>query len=104
MTDLRYPVGKFESRSKLNPDERLSMIEQIAAAPARMREAVRGLGYYRRFRMLHEAAKAMVGKAWPTTFEAKRSRELGFMADANFEAIVRAHVEDEHGGRAPVMG
>jgi uncharacterized damage-inducible protein DinB len=43
MTDLRYPVGKFESRSKLNADERLSMIEQISAAPARMRDAVRGL-------------------------------------------------------------
>lgn len=41
---------------------------------------------------------------WPTTFEAKRSRELGFTADDSFEAIVRAHVEDEHGGRAPVMG
>ena len=40
---------------------------------------------------------------WPTTFEAKRSRELGFTADDSFEAIVRAHVEDEHGGRAPVM-
>lgn len=43
MTDLRYPVGKFENRSKLTPEERLSMIEQIAAAPARMRDAVRGL-------------------------------------------------------------
>lgn len=43
MTDLRYPVGKFESRSKLNREERGSMIEQISAAPARMREAVRGL-------------------------------------------------------------
>ena len=43
MTDMRYPVGKFESRSKLNADERLTMIEQIAAAPARMRDAVRGL-------------------------------------------------------------
>ena len=43
MTDQRYPIGKFESRSKLNADERLSMIEQIAAAPALMREAVRGL-------------------------------------------------------------
>ncbi len=41
---------------------------------------------------------------WPTQFEAKRSRELGFKADENFEAIVRAHVEDEHGGRPPVMG
>ena len=32
------------------------------------------------------------------------SRELGFKADESFEAIVRAHIEDEHGGRAPVMG
>ena len=40
---------------------------------------------------------------WPTAFEAKRSRELGFKADDSFEAIVRAHIEDEHGGRAPVM-
>ena len=40
---------------------------------------------------------------WPTTFEANRARDLGFEADANFEAIVRAHIEDEHGGRAPVM-
>ena len=41
---------------------------------------------------------------WPTHFEAKRSRDLGFKADDSFEAIVRAHIDDEHGGRAPVMG
>ncbi|HWT31595.1 MAG TPA: D-erythronate dehydrogenase [Propylenella sp.] len=41
---------------------------------------------------------------WPTQFEAKRARELGFKADESFEAIVRAHIDDEHGGRAPVMG
>jgi nucleoside-diphosphate-sugar epimerase len=40
---------------------------------------------------------------WPTAFEARRARELGFTADDSFEAIVRAHIEDEHGGRAPVM-
>ena len=40
---------------------------------------------------------------WPTRFEAKRSRDLGFTADESFEAIVRAHIEDEHGGRAPIM-
>jgi nucleoside-diphosphate-sugar epimerase len=40
---------------------------------------------------------------WPTRFEAKRSRDLGFTADASFEAIVRAHIEDEHGGHAPIM-
>ncbi|HKR62653.1 MAG TPA: putative metal-dependent hydrolase [Thermoanaerobaculia bacterium] len=43
MTDPRYPVGKFEKRDTLTPDERRAMIEQIAAAPARMREAVAGL-------------------------------------------------------------
>ena len=40
---------------------------------------------------------------WPTTFDASRARELGFQADESFEAIVRAHIEDEHAGRAPVM-
>ena len=43
MSDPRYPVGKFESRSNLTAPERQSMIEDIAATPARMRDAVRGL-------------------------------------------------------------
>lgn len=36
---------------------------------------------------------------WPTRFAAKRARELGFVAEANFDEIVRAHIEDEHGGK-----
>jgi hypothetical protein len=40
---------------------------------------------------------------WPTAFEARRARALGFTADSGFDAIVTAHIEDEHGGRAPVM-
>lgn len=43
MNDPRYPIGKYQRREILTPDERKSMIEQIAATPARMREAVRGL-------------------------------------------------------------
>lgn len=43
MADLRYPIGRFERRDELNPDERRAMIDTIAAAPARMREAVAGL-------------------------------------------------------------
>lgn len=43
MTDLRYPVGPFESRSLLTPEERRASIDIIAAAPLRMREAVAGL-------------------------------------------------------------
>lgn len=43
MDDVRYPVGKFERRDLLTPAERATLIEQIAAAPSRMREAVQSL-------------------------------------------------------------
>ena len=36
---------------------------------------------------------------WPSRIEAQRARTLGFRADDSLEAIVRAHVEDELGGR-----
>jgi nucleoside-diphosphate-sugar epimerase len=38
-------------------------------------------------------------KNWPTRFEAKRARDLGFEADKNFSAIIRAHIDDELGGK-----
>ena len=43
MNDPRYPIGRYERRDVLTPDERAAMIEQIAAAPRKMREAVAGL-------------------------------------------------------------
>lgn len=43
MSDPRYPVGPFEPRLQLTSEERRGMIEQIAATPARMREAIAGL-------------------------------------------------------------
>lgn len=46
-------------------------------------------------------AKIVTG--WPTAFEAKRARDLGFTADESFEAIIRSHIDDEHGGKAPIM-
>jgi nucleoside-diphosphate-sugar epimerase len=36
---------------------------------------------------------------WPRNFSPKRAPELGFKADASFEAIIRAHIEDELAGR-----
>jgi uncharacterized damage-inducible protein DinB len=41
--DLRYPVGKFHWRGDLNPTERAELIDQIAAVPANLRQAVKGL-------------------------------------------------------------
>src|ERR1700752_2001107 len=43
MTDLRYPIGKFSFEGSNSEDERVRLIDQIAAAPARLREAVDGL-------------------------------------------------------------
>lgn len=38
---------------------------------------------------------------WPTRFAASRARELGFVAETSFDEIVRAHIEDELGGKLP---
>jgi nucleoside-diphosphate-sugar epimerase len=35
---------------------------------------------------------------WPTAFDARRARALGFAADPDFASIIRAHTEDELGG------
>jgi uncharacterized damage-inducible protein DinB len=43
-TDPRYPVGKFNRpTATLTADQRRELVDQIAATPARMREAVAGL-------------------------------------------------------------
>src|SRR5207247_810650 len=43
MTDLRYPVGQFARPQQLTADERKAAIDSLAAAPAKLRAAVRGL-------------------------------------------------------------
>jgi uncharacterized damage-inducible protein DinB len=41
--DLSYPVGKFDVKAPVAPDRRPQLIEEIAAVPARYRNAVRDL-------------------------------------------------------------
>ncbi len=43
MTDLRYPIGRFEAPAVSSPEQRRGRIDQIAAAPAALRAAVAGL-------------------------------------------------------------
>jgi nucleoside-diphosphate-sugar epimerase len=33
-------------------------------------------------------------QGWPTRFEARRARELGFVAETNFDDIIHAHIAD----------
>lgn len=37
---------------------------------------------------------------WPTRFDARRARELGFKAKESFDEIIRAHIDEELGGKA----
>ena len=41
--DHRYPIGKFEASASLDARQRSECLRQMAEAPARFREAVRGL-------------------------------------------------------------
>lgn len=43
MQNLQYPIGKYRLESELDQDRRAELIAQLAAAPAQLREAVRGL-------------------------------------------------------------
>src|SRR5947199_4188730 len=43
MEDLRYPVGQFNGQAPATVRERQQMIDQIAATPERLRQAVQGL-------------------------------------------------------------
>src|SRR5215472_135767 len=43
MSDPRYPIGRFVSDAHPSPELRKRHVDQIAALPARMRQAVHGL-------------------------------------------------------------
>lgn len=43
MSDIRYPVGTFAPKPSLTVADRSTLIDQIAEAPQKLREAVKGL-------------------------------------------------------------
>jgi len=50
---------------------------------------------------------ARIVAGWPRAFDARRAASLGFRAEATFDEIVRAYIDDELGGvigAAPVTG
>jgi nucleoside-diphosphate-sugar epimerase len=40
---------------------------------------------------------------WPSAFAADRAKGLGFHADRSFDEIIRIHIDDELGGRIPIL-
>lgn len=72
------------------PGVAVSVGEQIDALGR-----IAGSDYVKLIREEPDAAVWEIVKNWPTRFSATRARELGFVAEASFDDIVRAHIEDE---------
>jgi D-erythronate 2-dehydrogenase len=89
------------TREELGPRINLTMPgvactvgEQISAL-----RRVAGENVVARIRREPDAAIMKIVSGWPTRFDAKRARALGFEVEESFDAIIRAHVDDELGGR-----
>ena len=52
-----------------------------------------------RIRREPDALVARIVVGWPQKFDARRATALGFSAEASFDDIIRAHIDDELGGR-----
>jgi nucleoside-diphosphate-sugar epimerase len=68
--------------------------EEIAAL-----SRVAGAEAARRIRREPDETVAKIVAGWPQNFDARRATALGFRAETSFDEIVRAHIEDELGGR-----
>jgi nucleoside-diphosphate-sugar epimerase len=91
------------------PDEAFGMTRalQLPGITATVGEMVDALGKVagesavRRVRWEPDPVIQRIVRGWPARVAGERARRMGFEADESFEAIVRAHVEDELGGRLP---
>jgi nucleoside-diphosphate-sugar epimerase len=89
------------SRETLGPRINLTMPgvactvgEQLAAL-----KRVGGDKVHARVRREPDAAIMKIVSGWPTRFDAKRALALGFKVEKDFDEIVRAHIDDELGGK-----
>jgi len=89
------------SRDKLGPRVNLSMPgvsctvgEQIEAL-----KRVAGDKVAARIRRAPDPLVERIVSGWAERLDARRARELGFKAESSFDDIIRAHIEDELGGK-----
>ena len=65
---------------------------------------VAGPGVAGRIRREPDSVIEKIVAGWPQNFDARRAAALGFQAETSFEEIIRAHIEDELGGRIGAQG
>ncbi len=81
-------------RSLTMPGLSATVGEQIEAL-----RRVAGDKAVRLIRRVPDPAIAAIVAGWPRAFDARRALSLGFSAESSFDEIIRAHIEDELGGR-----
>jgi D-erythronate 2-dehydrogenase len=71
-----------------------TVAEQIAAL-----RRIAGDKVAARIRRAPDPLVQRIVAGWPSRFDPRRALALGFTAEASFDEIIRAHIEDELGGR-----
>ncbi len=93
--------GATMDLEKVGPRRNLSM-PGLSATVGEQIEALRRVAGDKAVALIRREPDEMIMKmvaGWAPGFEAKRARELGFTAETSFDDIIRAHIEDELGGK-----
>ena len=88
-----------ERRCLTMPGVSATVAEQIEAL-----RRVAGEEVVRRIRRQPDPTIMLIVAGWPHSFDTRRADALGFRAEADFEEIIRIHIEDELGGTIPGAG
>ncbi|ACL62014.1 D-erythronate dehydrogenase [Methylobacterium nodulans] len=83
-----------DRRNLTMPGVSVTVAEQIEAL-----RRIAGDAVVARIRREPDPTIERIVAGWPRAFDARRARELGFTAELDFDSIIRAHIEDELGGR-----
>jgi D-erythronate 2-dehydrogenase len=62
-------------------------------------EKVAGADVVKRVKHIPDETIMRIVAGWPQNFDPQRALALGFKAESSFEQIIRAHIDDELGGR-----
>ena len=102
----RAAVGFFRHAMRLDlarlGDRRSLAMPGLSATVAEQIEALRRAAGEKAVRLIRREPDPVIRRivsGWATRIDASRALGLGFVADASFDAIIAAHVEDELGGR-----
>jgi D-erythronate 2-dehydrogenase len=73
----------------------------LSATVAEMIESLQRVAGSDRARLIRRQPDPLIERmveGWPRKFDTSRALALGFVSEMHFDDIIRAHIEDEHGG------